>query len=687
MTLSSDKPSQIPKVLKLIRDMKATIEKEASAEQKSYDKYACWCEDTMARKAADIANGKETMKKLQVLIEKLNGDLGAISAEISQLKKDVSANKEAQKEATEIRDKENAEYVAEKTESEQCIGALEAAIKVLSGAGTGKKGFLETLNQAQLISVAADVKRVLQKDIASSTVAEQDLKAVQAFVSNPEEFARSGFTAMQVGQNPFGDYAPQSTQIQGILKGMYDSFTSSLEKANAEEGEKEKAFEELMATKSAELATLTTTLDNQQNDQASKKKLLADSETQLDDTKIQVEADENFFEKTKVSCKTKASEYSIRSRLRAEELVGVQKAIEILGSPDALKTFENSSATFLQVSSYSAQNARNRAYIKLRNLAAKNHALGLAQLATAVKEAGHFDKVIVMIDDMIKLLRKEEASDIEHRDKCERDINKNKNELEDLQTAIDKATASLDRMSNTKKDNLAQIDKLTESIKTTKQEMEDRLTLRNDEHKTFVDATKEDADALNLLKMASDALSAFYKKNKIPLDLVQTHEPEYQVDKDAAPETTWDDANYGGKSEKNKNILTILSYLIKDTKLEMEKARKDDAAAEADYEEDLAASNKVLKSQKESKAALETALADLGEKMTDKEAFKTKTTDELDAEKGTKDSLDKDCAWVKSNFDSRKKKREAELDGLQEAKSILAGAESGDFAELELSQS
>jgi len=668
--------------------MKATIEKEALVEQKSYDKYACWCEDTMARKAADIANGKETSKKLQVLIEKLNGDLGSISAEISQLKKDLAANVEAQNEATKIRDKENAEYVAEKTESEQCIGALEAAIKVLSGAGTGKKGFLETMNQAQLISVAADVKRVLQKNIASSKVADQDLKAVQAFVSNPEEFARSGFSAIQLHQNPFGDYAPQSTQIQGILKGMYDAFTSSLEKANAEEGEKEKAFEELMETKTAEKATLSATLDSQQDDQASKKKLLADSETQLDDTKMQVDADEVFFDKTKVSCKTKASEYSIRSRLRAEELVGVQKAIEILSSPEALKTFDTSAETFFQVSSYSAQNARNRAYIKLRNLAAKNHALGLAQLATAVKEAGHFDKVIVMIDDMIKLLRKEEASDIEHRDKCEQEINKNKNELEDLQTAIDKATASLDRMSNTKKDNTAQIDKLTESIKTTKQEMEDRLTLRNDEHKTFVEAIKEDADALNLLKMASAALSAFYKKNKIPLDLAQTQEePEYQVDKDAAPETTWDDANYGGKSEKNKNILTILTYLIKDTKLEMEKARKDDAAAQADYEDDLAASNKMLKAQKESKAALETAQADLGEKMTDKEAFKTRTTDELDTEKDTKDTLDKDCAWVKSNFDSRKKKREAELDGLQEAKSILAGAESGDFAELELSQS
>ena len=57
-------------------------------------------------------------------------------------------------------------------------------------------------------------------------------------------------SAAQVGQNPFGDYAPKSTMIQGILKGMYDAFTADIEKDNAEEAEKQKSFEELMATKS-----------------------------------------------------------------------------------------------------------------------------------------------------------------------------------------------------------------------------------------------------------------------------------------------------------------------------------------------------------------------------------------------------------------------------------------------------
>jgi len=39
----------------------------------------------------------------------------------------------------------------------------------------------------------------------------------------------------------------------GILKGMYDGFSQSLEKANAEEAEQQKAFKELMVTKKKNL--------------------------------------------------------------------------------------------------------------------------------------------------------------------------------------------------------------------------------------------------------------------------------------------------------------------------------------------------------------------------------------------------------------------------------------------------
>merc|ERR1719160_222614 len=133
------------------------------------------------------------------------------------------------------------------------------------------------------------------------------------------------------------------------MKGMYDSFTANLEKANAEEADKQKAFEELMATKKAEHATLQATLEARTQEHADAEKLLADDKVLLADTKAQLEADEKFFEETKASCKAKAAEWAERTRLRTEELNGIQRGIAILeGGAD---TFKGAYTTLLQLSS------------------------------------------------------------------------------------------------------------------------------------------------------------------------------------------------------------------------------------------------------------------------------------------------------------------------------------------------
>merc|ERR1719207_104766 len=146
------KDDPIAKVVVLIKELMSKIEGDSKMEQKTYDKFACWCEKTLARKAAAIDEAKEIIEKTQREIIELKGKLGELGATIKQLEKEIAENEEAQKEAIEIREKENEDYEAEKTEAEQCLGALESAIKVLSGAG---KAMLETLQEAQLLSVVA----------------------------------------------------------------------------------------------------------------------------------------------------------------------------------------------------------------------------------------------------------------------------------------------------------------------------------------------------------------------------------------------------------------------------------------------------------------------------------------------------------------------------------------------------
>jgi len=489
-------------------------------------------------------------------------------------------------------------------------------------------------------------------------------------VSRPQDFVggRTGaISAAQIANNPFGDYAPQSSRVQGILKSMYDAFAGDLEKANAEEAERQKAFEALMETKKKELVTLQTTLERETMDEATKTKKLSDSRGDLDDTKAQLDADKAFFTMSKASCKAKAGEWAERVRSRTEELHGISQAVTILSDPEAQRTFANATTTFLQLSS--SGSATGGAYEHLRDLATKYQSVSLARLALRAQTAGgHFDKVIASIDQMIAVLREEEKSDIDERDWCQGKLSKNKFDSEDINYEIEKAGKTLERWADDAKDLQAKVSALEGDINTTKDSMEELKEMRNQERVEFIQSVKDDTDAVALLEQAIVALTKFYRRNKIDLALPQ----------EAPPETSWQPGRYGGSQQASSGIVAILGMIKEDLEKEVKMARLSDATAQKNYEADRGAMKATLDAYLKSKAAVETELADLQLRITGLEAHKDRQDVELTAEEKVGKSLSHSCAWVQTHFESRKTNRKSEIDGLVEAKNFLAGVDSGD---------
>merc|ERR1719267_303180 len=351
----------------------------------------------------------------------------------------------------------------------------------------------------------------------------EDMDNVRNFVKDPTGFfskKQATFSGAQVSQNPFGDYAPASTVIQGTLKNMYDTFTSSLESANADESGKQKSYEELMATKSQELATLKTTLENKQTTLGETSKTLADSEEEKAATQKQLDDDEAFFEETKNACKSRADDWAERSRLRTEELAGINKAVEILTSDEAQATFGRATSMLLQSSQThkTGSPAKAKAYQALKTVAKKHHSLRMAAMAAMVQTAteGHFDVVIGSVDKMIAELRAEEQDDIDLRDYCQDAENKVENEIEDLEHLISNIEGLIERLEGKKKELEADIKQTEDDIQTTEDAMAEALSTRNSENEDFKAALKDDMDAVALLASAVDAMTSFYKNNKLP---------------------------------------------------------------------------------------------------------------------------------------------------------------------------
>jgi len=705
------KGSPVPRVISLLHDLKAKIGDDRSTEQDSYNRFACWCEETLPRKAAELSATKDRIADLSPAIVQLNGDLAAITVESAQLRKDIDANMVSQREATKGRQREGAEYMEGRTEAEQCIGALEAAIKVLAGAGTGT-GFLEALQEARLLSIVAGVRGVLSRPAASRAVSDADFEVARRFVDRPRDFVVHTRTHMlsttQTAPNPFGEYAPKSTRIQGILKGMYDGFASDLESANAEEAEKKRDFDHLMYIKQQERNTLEASLDQLKLDKATKEKGLAEFRTELVERKEQLQAYKIAFAETKADCKAKAVEWAERTRLRIEEVRGISEAIEILSSPQAQDTFVGAygnQMTFLQVPAQVSNmhgRGRSNAYERLRTLAAKFHSLSLADLTAEVRTGGHFDKVMSMIDDMVAVLRKQERDDIEHRDRCQNDQDKNTNDIAEITRVMGKSQSRLDQLNRSRTSLEAERATIQNHIFSAEKGISDLTNFRNGQRLMFERLHEHDADAIVLLNGAIDALSKFYSRNRIgtlsTLTLAQRvvgqvafgqrgspggalgeaeEEAEEGQEAENPPKVAWQSADYGGRTSGTTGVVAILVMLKEGLQQDMATSMEDDQAGQADYEKEVKALRAVRDEMNRSLTATEQALAEIGSVKVDMQELRGRQESDLKGEVARQGVLDSDCAWVASHFQTRRDKRNIEINGLLDAKSYLSGLDSG----------
>merc|ERR1719379_3022557 len=121
----------IRKVVTMLQMMMKKIEAEAKKEQELYDKFMCYC------KTADETLGK-SIGDANTKIPQLESDIKEAVEEKAQLEEDLKAHQddraaaeEAMAKATEIREKEAAEYAKEMGETKANLDAIAKAVAAL----------------------------------------------------------------------------------------------------------------------------------------------------------------------------------------------------------------------------------------------------------------------------------------------------------------------------------------------------------------------------------------------------------------------------------------------------------------------------------------------------------------------------------------------------------------------------
>merc|ERR1719298_243200 len=102
----NDKQYPVTKVVTLLKDMQAQLEKEAEEDEEVYDKMACWCKTNDRDKTMSIKEAEARIADLTTTIESTAAASGRLKAEVANEESDLAKNEKALGELTAMREKQ-----------------------------------------------------------------------------------------------------------------------------------------------------------------------------------------------------------------------------------------------------------------------------------------------------------------------------------------------------------------------------------------------------------------------------------------------------------------------------------------------------------------------------------------------------------------------------------------------------
>jgi len=658
----------IRKVVTMLQSMQAKVEEEGEKELALYEKYMCYCKTAGGDLSKAIADAGSSIGELGNKIKAAEEQKVVLGEELKTAQSDRTAAKTAMAEATAVREKEAAAFASEKGKSDKDIAAAGKAIAAIEKGMAGS--FLQTANAQLLKNILLTKHDLLMED---------DREDVLSFLSGS------------------ADYAPQSGQILGILKQMYDEMVQAAKDAGNSEEATIKTFEELMAAKKKEVEALSKDIEKKLQRSGDLGVEIAQMKNDLGDTQETLAADKEFLANMEKNCETKKKEWEVIVKTRAEELAALADTIKILNDDDALELFKKtlpSASSLMQIQvSVSATKKQALSMLKqfMKQQISHDH-VGFIALALEGKKIG-FDKVIKMIDDMIATLKIEQADDDAKKEYCAKELDA----ADDKKKGLERAVSDLTTVIENSKEEIAklseEIDILKAGIKELDKNVLEATEQRKEENEDFKELMASDTAAKELMKFAKNRLNKFYnpklykappkkelsKEDRIVENMsgssasfAQVSEHTQQEAPPPPPETF---GAYSKKSEDSMGVMAMIDLLIADLDKEMTEAETNERDAQADYEtlmrdsaEKRTKDSKLLSEKETIKAETEANLESSTEE-------KAATSKELMSTMQYIQSLHNECDFLLKYFDVRKEARTSEIDAMGKAKAVLQGAD------------
>jgi len=644
-----DKAYPVSKVVTLLKDMAAQLEKEGEEDEEVYDKMACWCTTNDKEKTKTIEDAEAHIADLGTTIEATTSQSARLTTEIENHEADLSKAQKALNEATSLREKQLADFTDEEKDLLQSINALKSALVVLSKHHTSAAVLLDTTTLHTIDGLMKKHHSLLEGRIT------------------PHQ--RREITALALVQAP--QYTPASGEIFGILNQMKETFETNLAATQKEALGDQKRYEDLKTAKEDEVAAITSSIEEKKVTLASADEKNAQAKEDLADTQSGLTADEAFLIDLKKRCSNMDAEWETRQKMRQEEQTAIAEAISILASDEAHDNFSKTfNPSFLQRGARVSSQRRSAAVRVLSEAAAQTKNSNLAALAAAA-QLDAFVEVKAAIDRMVSELQEAKGADIKHKDSCVNQLNENQRfteqserEQSDLQANIDALTATISELA-------AQVETLKSEISEMNIQLKRAGEDREIENKDFQQTVNDQRETQKLLNKALSVLKGVYAKKGSFLQDVRVHVARQGP---PPPEGFGEYKKAGGAG----GVLGLLQQIIQEAKHMEAEAIRDEEEAQEKYEGFVKETNNSVEKKGEAIVNKNQDKADTEQSLTQANTDHASETKELEALSGGAAALHQSCDFLMKNFDIRMQGYDQEVEALQQAKAILSGMASDD---------
>jgi len=277
-----------------------------------------------------------------------------------------------------------------------------------------------------------------------------------------------------------------------------------------------------------------------------------------------------------------------------------------------------------------------------------------------------------------------------------------------LEVAIDNADKGIADAEETISSTKAEIEALADAIKALDKSVTEATEQRQEEHAAYTDLMANNGAAKELIEFAKNRLQKFYNpalhvaaRKREPTEeeraimaaggevdltvapkqiagtqqfaFIQLHKA--QEEDEAKPPPPPETASYEKKGQKSNAIMSLMDKLSNDLKNEIKDAEHAEQSAQKDYEELLDDASKTKKATTKAIADKSASKAEIEGKREEAKSEHLTTEEALVACKAYIADLHQSCDFIVANFEARREQRESEIEGLKNAKAVLAGAD------------